>query len=79
MVRSDSGAKLVQVESHAAGSLEGFVGALREKLGLASAAQLRVTTSGDGEELTEASLDQIRSKGRGQLQIAVVSEGAAAQ
>ena len=81
MVRSDSevpvfGAKLVQIESQAASSLEGLAGALREKLGLASTAQLRVKTS--GEELTETSLEQLRSKGRGQLQVAV-SDGAAAQ
>ena len=84
MVRSDSevplfGAKLVQVESTAAASLEDLVGALREKLGLASTAQLRVKASGNDDELTETALNQIRAKGRGQLQVAVSEASAVLQ
>jgi tRNA (adenine57-N1/adenine58-N1)-methyltransferase len=76
MVKSSSGAKLVQVESQGAATVATLAERLVDKLGLgldaAANATLQVKTA-DGQPLTEGGLEEIRAKGRGQLQVSMVT------
>ena len=76
MVKSSSGAKLVQVESQGAATVATLAERLVDKLGLGleagANATLQVKTA-DGQPLTEGGLEEIRAKGRGQLQVSMVT------